>query len=131
MAAANIFPGDMLLKNFGVTRNNRVVFYDYDEIRYLSELKFRKIPPARTADDEMSTTPWFSVGEDDVFPEEFEKYFLLNPVISEHFRTAHGDLMTVDFWREKQQLIRDGVLEDVFPYRRSSKFTRPVKSNND
>ncbi len=131
MAAANIFPGDMLLKNFGVTRNNRVVFYDYDEIRYLSELKFRKIPPARNADDEMSTTPWFSVGEDDVFPEEFEKYFLLNPVINKHFRAAHGDLMTVDFWRGKQRLIRDGVLEDVFPYRRSSRFPRPVKSNDN
>lgn len=131
MAAANIFPGDMLLKNFGVTRNNRVVFYDYDEIRYLSELKFRKIPPARNADDEMSTTPWFSVGEDDVFPEEFEKYFLLNPVINKHFRAAHGDLMTVDFWRGKQQMIRDGVLEDVFPYRRSIRFPRPVKTNNN
>ncbi|MDE0308260.1 MAG: bifunctional isocitrate dehydrogenase kinase/phosphatase [Acidiferrobacterales bacterium] len=131
MAAANIFPGDMLLKNFGVTRNNRVVFYDYDEIRYLSELKFRKIPPARNAEDEMSTTPWFSVGEDDVFPEEFEKYFLLNRVIGEHFREAHGDLMTVEFWREKQQLIRDGVLEDVYPYRRSIRFPRGARSGKD
>ena len=128
MAAANIFPGDMLLKNFGVTRNNRVVFYDYDEIRYLTELNFRKIPPARNPDDEMSMTPWFSVGEDDVFPEEFEKYFMVNPVIGKHFVEAHGDLMTVQFWREKQKLIRAGVLEDVYPYRRFIRFTRKRNS---
>ncbi len=130
MAAANIFPGDMLLKNFGVTRNNRVVFYDYDEIRYLTELNFRKIPPARNPDDEMATTPWFSVGEDDVFPEEFEKYFMVNPVIGKHFREAHGDLMTVDFWREKQKMINAGGLEDVFPYRRSQRFPRPDNSKD-
>lgn len=128
MAAANIFPGDMLLKNFGVTRNNRVVFYDYDEIRYLSELNFRKIPPARTPDDEMSTAPWFSVGEDDVFPEEFEKYFMVHPVIGNHFCEAHGDLMTVEFWRDKQTLIRAGILEDVYPYRRSIRFSRMTKT---
>ena len=124
MAAANIFPGDMLLKNFGVTRNNRVVFYDYDEIRYLTECNFRKIPPSRHQDDDLASLPWFSVGEDDVFPEEFEKYFLVNPMIRKHFKDVHGDLMTVDFWKEKQKLIHSGVLEDIFPYRRSLKFPR-------
>ncbi len=126
MAAANIFPGDMLLKNFGVTRNNRVVFYDYDEIRYLTECNFRKIPPSRHLDDDLSSEPWFSVGEDDVFPEEFEKYFLVNPMIRKHFKEVHGDLMTVDFWKERQKLIHSGILEDVFPYRRSLKFPRTI-----
>ncbi len=48
LAAANIFPGDMLLKNFGVTRHGRVVFYDYDEICFLTEANFRHIPAPRT-----------------------------------------------------------------------------------
>ena len=124
MAAANIFPGDMLLKNFGITRNNRVVFYDYDEIRYLTECNFRKIPKARNPEDEMASTPWFSVSEDDVFPEEFERYFLVHPLIGKYFSEIHGDLMTVEFWRQQQATIRAGVLEDVFPYRRSLKFPR-------
>ena len=124
MAAANIFPGDMLLKNFGITRNNRVVFYDYDEIRYLTECNFRKIPKSRNPEDEMASTPWFSVSEDDVFPEEFERYFLVHPLIGKYFSEIHGDLMTVEFWRKQQATIHAGILEDVFPYRRSLKFPR-------
>ena len=124
MAAANIFPGDMLLKNFGVTRNKRVVFYDYDEIRYLTECNFRKIPPPRHEEDEMASSPWFSVGEDDVFPEEFRDYFLVHPLIGKHFDEVHGDLMTAEFWNERQKLIHSGVLEDVYPYRRSIRFSR-------
>ena len=129
MAAANIFPGDMLLKNFGVTRNRRVVFYDYDEIRYLTDLKIRKIPPATNAEDEMSNHPWFSVGEDDVFPEEFEKYFLNHPAIGRHFVESHQDLMTPEFWRNQQEEIRAGELVDVFPYRRAIRFPRPGRKN--
>ncbi len=124
MAAANIFPGDMLLKNFGVTRNNRVVFYDYDEIRYLTECKIRKMPVARTIDEEMSDVPWFSVSEEDIFPEEFERYFLVHSAIREHFAETHGELMTPEFWKSKQESIRAGELEDVFPYRRSMRFPR-------
>ena len=125
MAAANIFPGDMLLKNFGVTRNRRVVFYDYDEIRYLDECKIRKFPQSSNPYDDMATEPWFSVGEDDVFPEEFEKYFLTHPLIKNHFAEIHGDLMTAEFWRKKQELIRAGILEDVYPYDQANRFPRP------
>ncbi len=124
MAAGNIFPGDMLLKNFGVTRNNRVVFYDYDEIRYLHECNFRKIPPPRHAEDEMSVGPWFSVSEDDVFPEEFRNYFLVHPLIRRYFEEMHGELMTVEFWKQKQALTQSGVMEDIFPYRRKIQFSR-------
>ena len=113
-----------MLKNFGITRNNRVVFYDYDEIRYLTECNFRKIPKARNPEDEMASTPWFSISEDDVFPEEFERYFLVHPLIGKYFSEIHGDLMTVEFWRQQQATIRAGILEDVFPYRRSLKFPR-------
>ena len=69
LAATNIFPGDMLLKNFGVTRNGRVVFYDYDEITTVTSCKFRNIPESDRPDQEMSADPWFGVGENDVFPE--------------------------------------------------------------
>ncbi len=130
MAAANIFPGDMLLKNFGVTRNRRVVFYDYDEIRYLDECTIRKFPQSSDPFDDMTIEPWFSVSEDDVFPEEFEKYFLVHPLIRNHFAQIHADLMTAEFWREKQELIRAGILEDVYPYRRSNKFPRPRSKSN-
>ena len=131
MAAANIFPGDMLLKNFGVTRNRRVVFYDYDEIRYLNECKIRKFPPSADAFDDMAIEPWFSVSEDDVFPEEFEKYFLVHPLIRNHFAEIHGDLMTAEFWREKQQLIGAGILEDVYPYQLSNRFPRPSRTDKE
>ena len=130
MAAANIFPGDMLLKNFGVTRNNRVVFYDYDEISYLTDCKVRKIPKARNLDEEMFEQPWFSIGENDIFPEEFERYFLVNPAIRKYFREIHGDLMTPEFWRQKQEAIRAGELEDVVPYDPSIRFSREEKTNS-
>ncbi len=130
MAAANIFPGDMLLKNFGVTRNRRVVFYDYDEIRYLNECKIRKFPQSSNPYDDMANEPWFSVSEEDVFPEEFEKYFLTHPLIRNHFAEIHGDLMTADFWRQKQKFIQAGILEDVYPYDRSNSFPRPKYSEH-
>lgn len=78
LAAANIFPGDMLFKNFGVTRHKRVVFYDYDEISYMTEMNFRQIPPPRYPEDEMAAEPWYSVGINDVFPEEFRTFLLIN-----------------------------------------------------
>ncbi|STV30425.1 isocitrate dehydrogenase phosphatase [Klebsiella pneumoniae] len=59
LAAANIFPGDMLFKNFGVTRHGRVVFYDYDEICYMTEVNFREIPPPRYPEDELASEPWY------------------------------------------------------------------------
>ena len=74
LAAANIFPGDMLLKNFGVTRHGRVVFYDYDEISFLTEVNFRHIPPPRYPEDEMASEPWYSVGPNDVFPRNFRAF---------------------------------------------------------
>lgn len=129
MVAANIFPGDMLYKNFGMTRQGRVVFYDYDEVAYLTECNFREIPPPRTPEDELSAEPWYAVGPNDVFPEEFGSFLLGNPKIRAIFHAHHGELLKAPFWRERQQRIRCGELEDVFPYpaalRFSSRFTSP------
>jgi len=122
MAAANIFPGDMLLKNFGVTRHGRVVFYDYDEICFLTECNFRQIPPPRNEEDEMSDKPWYSVGDFDVFPEEFRLFFSGNPKARKAFEDRHADLYDFKYWQALQESIRAGQIYDAFPYRRSRRF---------
>jgi len=124
MAAANIFPGDMLLKNFGVTRHGRVVFYDYDEICLLTECNFRQIPPPRDEYDEMSSTPWYSVGEFDVFPEEFRLFFSGNPRARKAFEKMHADLYDYRYWRKLQEALNGGMVFDTFPYRRRKRFKR-------
>lgn len=118
LAAANIFPGDMLLKNFGVTRHGRVVFYDYDEISYLTEVNFRNIPEARFPEDEMSAEPWYSVGPHDVFPEEFPRFLFTDPKQRKLFKELHGDLFTAKYWQGLQEAIRQGKVIDVYPYKR-------------
>lgn len=118
LAAANIFPGDMLLKNFGVTRHGRVVFYDYDEISYLTEVNFRDIPEPRFPEDEMSAEPWYSVGPHDVFPEEFPRFLFTDRKQRKLFKEMHGDLFTASYWRSLQDAIREGKVIDVYPYKR-------------
>ena len=124
MARVNIFPGDMLLKNFGVTRLNRVVFYDYDEIGFLTDYNFRKIPESRNYEDELSAEPWYSVGPNDVFPEEFPKFLIGRPEILRIFYEYHADLFEVDWWLSVQQQLKKGEIVDVFPYRRRLRFKK-------
>jgi isocitrate dehydrogenase kinase/phosphatase len=128
LAAANIFPGDMPLKNFGVTRHARVVFYDYDEIAALTDCNFRKIPQARTEEEEMQAGTWYTVGPDDIFPEEFRLFFSGNTKARKMFEEMHSDLYDVDFWQGLQEKIRDGFVLDVFPYRRAKRFDRGKES---
>jgi isocitrate dehydrogenase kinase/phosphatase len=118
LAAANIFPGDMLLKNFGVTRHGRVVFYDYDEICFLTEANFRHIPAPRTPEDEMASEPWYSIGPLDVFPEEFPPFLFADAGQRRLFDELHGELYNADYWKGLQEAIRAGKVIDVFPYRR-------------
>jgi isocitrate dehydrogenase kinase/phosphatase len=122
LAAANIFPGDMLYKNFGVTRLNRVVFYDYDEIEYMVDCNFRAIPPPPDEQAEMSGEPWFSVGPRDVFPEQFGPFLLGDARIRAAFLRHHADLLTPEFWQLRQRRIREGIMEDVFPYPQDRRF---------
>jgi len=121
LAAANIFPGDMLLKNFGVTRHGRVVFYDYDEISYLTEVNFRHIPPPRYPEDEMSGEPWYSIGPHDVFPEEFPPFLFADIGQRRLFSRLHGELYDAGYWQGLQEAIRAGKVIDVFPYRRKGR----------
>lgn len=125
LAAANIFPGDLLFKNFGVTPLGRVVFYDYDEVTYLTDCNFRKIPPPRYPEDELAAEPWYSVGPHDIFPEEFATFLLGDPRIRKAFMKYHADLLEPEFWQQKQENIKAGVFEDVFPYPPSIRFPRP------
>ena len=129
LAAVNIFPGDMLLKNFGVTRLKRVVFYDYDEIGFLTEYNFRRIPEPRYYEDELSAEPWYSVGENDVFPEEFPRFLIGRRDIREIFYRLHGDLYDVPFWRQIQERLRKGEIFDVFPYRQRLRFKKQFSNN--
>jgi isocitrate dehydrogenase kinase/phosphatase len=116
LAAAQIFPGDFLLKNFGVTRHGRVVFYDYDELCLLHECRFRVLPPPRTPEEDLAAEPWFSTTENDIFPEEFRKFLGLSGALRRTFEEHHADLFTVEFWRGLQERHRRGELIDVFPY---------------
>jgi isocitrate dehydrogenase kinase/phosphatase len=122
MAATNIFPGDMLLKNFGVTRHGRVVFYDYDELSLLSECNFRKIPQPRSHYQELSDEPWFTVGENDIFPEEFEYFLGLKGELKALFVEEHSDLFEADFWHQIQVRINAGGIIDIFPYEQSRRL---------
>jgi isocitrate dehydrogenase kinase/phosphatase len=116
LAVSNIFPGDLLLKNFGVTRHGRIVFYDYDELCLLSVCNFRVMPQSRSYDDELSAEPWFGVGENDVFPEELRKFIGLQGRLKEVFLEHHGDLFDVHFWHQIQSRISSGETIDIFPY---------------
>jgi len=125
LAAANVFPGDMLLKNFGVTRHGRVVFYDYDEICPLTDVNFRLIPEARYPEDEMASEPWYSVAPLDVFPEEFPTFLFADMGLRRLFKELHGDLYRAEYWQSLQAAIRTGKVIDVFPYRRQKAAELP------
>lgn len=122
LAIANIFTGDMLWKNFGVTRYGRVVFYDYDEIEYMTDVRFRRIPPAPYPEMEMEGEPWYSVGPKDVFPEEFTTFLLGSPRVRESFLRHHRDLLDPEFWERTQESVRAGFMEDFFPYPAEFRF---------
>ena len=116
LAATNIFPGDVLLKNFGVTRHGRVVFYDYDELTLLTNCNFRTLPQAPSPELEMAAEPWFFVDEHDIFPEEFQTFLGLQADLRQVFIRQHADLFEADFWRGIQARLLAGEVLDLFPY---------------
>ena len=122
LAAANIFPGDMLYKNFGVTRNKRVVFYDYDEIEYMTACNFRVVPASRNDEDEMADEPWYSVARNDVFPEEWKTFLLGDPTIRKTMLELHPEIFEASYWQGLKDRIVNGYIEDVFPYPAEARF---------
>lgn len=125
LAGANIFPGDLLLKNFGVTRAGRVVFYDYDELARVTDCSFRKLPTAKDDDDELRGEPWFFVGASDVFPEELPTFLFNTGQARELFLAMHGDLATAEFWQRKKDQLAHGIEDDVMPYPDARRFPHP------
>lgn len=122
LIAADIFPGDMLLKNFGVTRHGRVIFYDYDEITYMNEVNFRTIPEPKTEEQIYSAEPWYSVAPEDVFPEELATFALSNKKYREAFKEIHADLLHAEYWKNTQENLKNKIYGDVFPYTDDFRF---------
>ena len=116
LAVTNIFPGDLLLKNFGVTRHGRVIFYDYDELCLVTDCRFREIPESRYEEDEMLAETWYYVADNDVFPETFINFLGFDPHLKEVFLSAHREILTADWWRGIQERLREGDLLEVLPY---------------
>ena len=121
---ANIFPGDMLLKNFGMTKQGRVVFYDYDEITYMTDCNFRRIPPARHPDEDMFDMPHYSVKEGDIFPEEIATVALTTEQHRNLFKEMHSELLDAKYWNERKESIEKGVIEDVNTYPKALRISR-------
>jgi isocitrate dehydrogenase kinase/phosphatase len=124
LAASNIFPGDLLTKNFGVTRHGRVVFYDYDELCFLTDCNFRDLPQPSTHEEEMAAEPWFSVRENDIFPEEFLQFLRFPDQAHASLLEQHADLFTPSFWRRMQEKLRAGEIPEVFPYNAERRLMR-------
>jgi isocitrate dehydrogenase kinase/phosphatase len=116
LAATNIFPGDVLLKNFGVTRHGRVVFYDYDELCLLTDCNFRSMPQSADYEEELAAEPWFFVDERDIFPAEFRTFLGLVGELRAVFESQHADLFTAEYWRKIQERLRAGEILDLYPY---------------
>jgi isocitrate dehydrogenase kinase/phosphatase len=116
LAYTNIFPGDLLLKNFGVTRHGRVIFYDYDELCQVTDCVFRDVPQATNEDDELRGEAWFYVGDNDIFPETFIRFLSFSDAQREALMRVHGEILTAAFWRSVQQRLREGEVVEVLPY---------------
>jgi isocitrate dehydrogenase kinase/phosphatase len=127
LAKANIFPGDMMTKNFGLTRQKRVVFYDYDEIEFLVDMNFRKKPKAESYEQIYASEPWYDIAPNDVFPEDFKKFMIGRNDVKDHFFEFHKNLFDPHYWEEIQSRIRSGELIHAFPYPESIRF-RPSET---
>jgi isocitrate dehydrogenase kinase/phosphatase len=119
----------MLLKNFGVSRHGRLIFYDYDELCPLSDCRFRALPPPRDEDDESAGEPWFYVDERDIFPEEFRNFLGLPEPLLRAFLEQHEELLSPAFWLRMQELHARGEVLDVYPYRSSRRLRWRMRSS--
>ena len=134
LAAANVWPGDLFTKNFGVTRHGTVVFYDYDELTLLEECRFRTMPESNEPEHELRSQPWFAVQDGDVFPEQFPMFMAfprkVPKEIWEHFYTVHNDLFTVEFWENVQRQLAEGDLPEFFPYSDQIRFKHKIDTRS-
>lgn len=126
LAQADIFPGDMMTKNFGLTRQKRVIFYDYDEIEFLGEMNFREKPKPETFEQIYAPEPWYDIQKNDVFPEDFRRWMIGRADLKPHFLAYHKDLFDPNYWNSLKQRIQNGELIHAFPYPEEIRF-RPAE----
>ncbi|WP_404339860.1 bifunctional isocitrate dehydrogenase kinase/phosphatase [Pseudoalteromonas mariniglutinosa] len=122
MIAVNIFPGDMLLKNFGVSKHKRIIFYDYDEVQYLTDMNFRALPKAKSYDDYLTNEQSYSVAPQDVFPEQLCTFVMANPQYKQYLLSTHPELEDVNYWRQAQENIKRGIVSHIYPYPAAQRF---------
>ncbi len=122
LAKANIFPGDMMTKNFGVTRQKRVIFYDYDEIEFLTKMNFRKKPVPETFEQIYASEPWYEIAKNDVFPEDFKRFMIGRQDVKNYFFEFHKNLFDPEYWKKIQEKIEAGELIHAFPYPEYMRF---------
>ena len=116
LALSNIFAGDLLLKNFGVSRHGRVIFYDYDELCLVTDCRFRRMPEPQDDIDEMRPGAWFYVGPNDIFPEQFIDFLGFKAHAKQAFLEHHGDLLTPEYWNGLKNRHEAGEIFEVLPY---------------
>lgn len=116
LARSNIFPGDLLLKNFGATRHGRAIFYDYDELCLVTECRFRALPQARNEEEELHHGAWYYVADEDVFPEQFPRFLGMSDAQRQTLLQVHGEIFDVAWWQALQARLRAGRQDDVPPY---------------
>ena len=124
LAGVNIFPGDLLLKNFGVNRHKKVVFYDYDEIEYVTDLSFKKIPQTKNDEDDWMADSWFTPNLNDVYPEQFPRFIVGNKRLQNILLEEHNEIFDSDYWKDIQKKIKNGALLSIFPYDTSLRFLK-------
>ena len=124
LARSNIFPGDLLLKNFGATRHGRAIFYDYDELCLVSDCRFRKLPEPRNDEEEMHHGAWYYVADNDVFPEQFPRFLGMSPAQRAALLQAHGEIFDVAWWQGLQARNGAGGFVDVPPYPEAVRLRR-------
>jgi isocitrate dehydrogenase kinase/phosphatase len=124
LASTGIFPGDLLPKNFGVTRSGRVVFYDYDELRLLEECRFRDLPEPRNPEEELADEPWFHIGANDVFPVDLARFVPFSGAARAAYLAAHGRIYDTPYWQDLQARQAAGEVVDIFPYDQARRLSR-------
>lgn len=129
LAQTNIFPGDLLLKNFGVTRHSRILFYDYDEVSLVTDCNFRDIPKTNDSTDELRAESWYYVSKNDIFPEEFIKFLSMDKELRSIFLMVHGELLTAKYWRAIKSMHKSGKVSLVVPYTNPKSFHNNSKTN--
>jgi len=127
LAKANIFPGDMMTKNFGVTRQKRVIFYDYDEIEFMTDMNFRWKPKPENYEQIYASSPWYDIALNDVFPEDFKRFMIGRQDVKDYFFEYHKDLFDPGYWQKIQERILAGEFIHAFPYPSNIRFRPSLK----